>query len=213
MPTLDFGQPERGIIQMAYVVADIRAAMDQWTLDLHVGPWFLLDHFTGEDPTYRGAPSQAAVTLAMAFAGHMQIELLQPLDDHPSVYREAIIGPRLRLPSLRRRQPRFRGRHRAVRGARVRGRLPRRRPDRRIGVLHGHQGRAPGVRRDHRARPRDGVDVRPLLRRVARLGRHRTRPTVRLRTNTQGPMRFALSHSIELTEPTYPTEPTWRDTT
>ena len=90
MPTLDFGQPERGIIQMAYVVPDIRAAMDQWTLDLHVGPWFLLDHFTGDDPEYRGAPSLAAVTLAMAFAGHMQIELLQPLDDHPSVYREAI---------------------------------------------------------------------------------------------------------------------------
>jgi len=90
MPTLDFGQPERGIIQMAYVVSDIRAAMAQWTLDLHVGPWFLLDHFTGDDPEYRGAPSRAAVTLAMAFAGHMQIELLQPLDDHPSVYREAI---------------------------------------------------------------------------------------------------------------------------
>ena len=51
MPTLDFGQPERGIIQMAYVVPDIRAAMAQWTLDLHVGPWFLLDHFTGDDPS------------------------------------------------------------------------------------------------------------------------------------------------------------------
>jgi hypothetical protein len=32
MPTLDFGQPESGIIQMAYVVADIHAAMAQWTL-------------------------------------------------------------------------------------------------------------------------------------------------------------------------------------
>ena len=26
----------------------------------------------------------------MGFAGHMQIELIQPLDDHPSVYREMI---------------------------------------------------------------------------------------------------------------------------
>ncbi len=90
MPTLDFGQPERGIIQMAYVVRDIQAAMAQWTLDLRVGPWFLLDRFTGDDPTYRGVPSRAAVTLAMAFAGHMQIELLQPLDDQPSVYSETI---------------------------------------------------------------------------------------------------------------------------
>ena len=90
MPTLDFGQPESGIIQMAYVVADIHAAMAQWTLDLHVGPWFLLDRFEGDAPMYRGGPSHAAVTLAMAFAGHMQIELLQPLDDQPSVYRETI---------------------------------------------------------------------------------------------------------------------------
>jgi len=90
MPTLDFGQPAGGIIQMAYVVADIQAAMQQWTLDLHVGPWFLLDRFTGDDPEYRGGPTDAAVTLAMAFAGHMQIELLQPLDDEPSVYRETI---------------------------------------------------------------------------------------------------------------------------
>jgi Glyoxalase/Bleomycin resistance protein/Dioxygenase superfamily len=90
MPTLDFGQPEAGIIQMAYVVDDIQAAMAQWTNDLHVGPWFLLDRFEGVDAQYRAGPSEAAVTLAMAFAGHLQIELLQPLDDRPSVYRETI---------------------------------------------------------------------------------------------------------------------------
>lgn len=90
MPTLDFGQPETGIIQMAYVVPDIEAAMAGWTRDLGVGPFFLLDRFTGEDPVYRGAPAQGAVALAMGFAGHMQIELLQPLDDHASVYRETI---------------------------------------------------------------------------------------------------------------------------
>lgn len=90
MPTLDFGQPELGIFQMAYVVDDIEAAMARWTRDLRVGPWFLLDRFTGDDPIYRGGPSHMAVKIAMAFAGHMQIELLQPLDDHPSVYSETI---------------------------------------------------------------------------------------------------------------------------
>jgi hypothetical protein len=90
MPTLDFGQPETGIIQIAYVVADIEGAMAQWTRDLRVGPWFLLDRFEGVEAVYRGGPSLGAVTLAMSFAGHMQIELLQPLDDHPSVYRETI---------------------------------------------------------------------------------------------------------------------------
>jgi GNAT superfamily N-acetyltransferase len=90
MPSLDFGQPELGIFQMAYIVDDIHAAMGRWTRDLRVGPWFLLDRFTGVDPEYRGAPCGAAFMLAMAFSGHMQIELIQPLDEHPSPVREAL---------------------------------------------------------------------------------------------------------------------------
>ena len=88
MTSFNFGQPDDGIIQMAYIVEDIQAAMRQWSEDLRVGPWFLLDHFTGVDPIYRGTPSTADVALAMGFAGHMQIELIQPNDDNPSVYRE-----------------------------------------------------------------------------------------------------------------------------
>jgi glyoxalase/bleomycin resistance protein/dioxygenase superfamily protein len=90
MTELGFGQPRNGIIQMAYVVEDIRAAMATWITDLRVGPWFLLDSFTGVDPVYRGQPSRADVAIAMSFAGHVQIELIQPEDDHPSVYRETV---------------------------------------------------------------------------------------------------------------------------
>jgi len=90
MPLLNFGQPSDGIIQMCYVVKDIRAAMDQWVTKLNTGPWFLLDRWTGDNPVYRGQSSQAAVSIAMGFAGHMNIELIQPLDDHPSVYKELI---------------------------------------------------------------------------------------------------------------------------
>jgi hypothetical protein len=90
MTELGFGQPRDGIIQMADVVEDIRAAMAHWTTVLRVGPWFLLDSFTGVDPVYRGQPSRADVAIAMGFAGHMQIELIQPKDDHPSVYRETV---------------------------------------------------------------------------------------------------------------------------
>jgi hypothetical protein len=85
-----FGQPDDGIIQMAYVVKDIHAAMRAWVGKLRVGPWFLLHHFSGQEPLYRGQPSTADVSLAMAFAGHMNIELIQPNDDAPSVYREII---------------------------------------------------------------------------------------------------------------------------
>jgi hypothetical protein len=88
MPAFDFGQPENTIIQMAYIVPDLHEAMAVWSADVHAGPWFHRDRFTGIDPVYRGQPSQAAIALAMGFAGHMQIELIQPLDEHPSIYRE-----------------------------------------------------------------------------------------------------------------------------
>ena len=90
MPLLSFGQPANGIMQMAYVVPDIHAAIGEWIRRLNVGPWFLIDNFTGVNPVYRGRPSRAGVKLAMSFAGHMNIELIQPNDDHPSVYKEHI---------------------------------------------------------------------------------------------------------------------------
>ncbi len=90
MSLVSFGQPADGIIQMAYVVADIHHAMAEWSARLKVGPWFLIDHFTGVEPLYRGQVSQAEVALAMSFAGHMNIELIQPNNDAPSVYREII---------------------------------------------------------------------------------------------------------------------------
>lgn len=88
MKTLGFGQSIGQIMQMAYIVDDIEAAIAWWTRDAKTGPWFLLPHFLGPDQFYRGEPSKADVAIAMAFAGHMQIELIQPLDDHPSVYRD-----------------------------------------------------------------------------------------------------------------------------
>lgn len=90
MGQVGFGQPDSGIIQTSYVVADINRAIEQWISRLHVGPWFLLDKFTGNDPVYRGQPSGAEIAIAMSFAGHMNIELIQPLNDAPSVYREVI---------------------------------------------------------------------------------------------------------------------------
>jgi hypothetical protein len=90
MGLVGFGQPDDGIIQMCYVVPDIRAAMNTWVSNLNVGPWFLLDHFTGVNPRYRGSDSTADSALAMSFAGHMNIELIQPNNDAPSVYKEWI---------------------------------------------------------------------------------------------------------------------------
>jgi hypothetical protein len=90
MSLVVFGQPDNGIIQMAYVVENMQQAIDQWVKKLKVGPWFLIEHFSGVDPLYRGQPSKADVALAMSFAGHMNIELIQENNHAPSVYRETI---------------------------------------------------------------------------------------------------------------------------
>lgn len=92
MTMLGFGQKVGQIIQMAYVVEDMEAAIDWWIRDTRTGPWFLLESFVGDDHVYRGEKSRADVRIAMAFAGHMQIELIQPKDDNPSVYRDTVLA-------------------------------------------------------------------------------------------------------------------------
>lgn len=90
MGLVTFGQADDGVIQMAYVVEDIQSAMRKWVKELNTGPWFLLESFTGVDPLYRGKPSEANVSIAMSFAGHMMVELIQEHAPVPSVYRETI---------------------------------------------------------------------------------------------------------------------------
>jgi len=88
--TMGFGASNGSVMQMAYVVEDIQASIRWWSESANTGPWFLLDHFLGEGQFYRGAPSTADAAIAMSFAGSMCIELIQPLDSNPSVYKELI---------------------------------------------------------------------------------------------------------------------------
>ncbi|MBB6125250.1 VOC family protein [Sphingobium subterraneum] len=86
----DFGQPSRGIIQTAYVVEDLRASVKSWRDTLGVGPWFIADRLSLESATYRGNAVEQEIGVAMAFSGHILIELIQPIGDGPSVYHEMI---------------------------------------------------------------------------------------------------------------------------
>jgi hypothetical protein len=90
MKTFGFGQQAGQIVQTAYVVKNVRTAIDWWIQDGRAGPFFLLDSFTGPEQRYRGGPTKADVAIAMGFAGHMMIELIQPKDNEPSVYQEVI---------------------------------------------------------------------------------------------------------------------------
>jgi hypothetical protein len=88
MPVFDFGQPEGGVIQTAFITADIHRSMREMSAALGIGPWFLFEDFELQELRYRGAPADFRVTLALGNSGHMQFELIQPLDDKPSVYTE-----------------------------------------------------------------------------------------------------------------------------
>jgi len=88
--TVGYGQPMEGIAQTAFVVEDLQASVARFIADMKAGPFFVLDHFLVPGQTYRGAESTADITIAMGFAGHMLIELIQPLDSNPSVYQETI---------------------------------------------------------------------------------------------------------------------------
>ena len=85
---LDFGQPLGGIVQYAYVVADIEAAQLNFSEHLGIGPWFVRGPFTPAVARLRGEPNHPSVSLARGFSGHTMVELVAQHDDGPSVYHE-----------------------------------------------------------------------------------------------------------------------------
>jgi hypothetical protein len=90
MNQLSFGQPVSGIIQSAYTVSDIEAAIWSYAADLRIGPWFLRGPRQSGKPVYPGKPQALNVSIAISFSGHMMIELIQQHDDAPSIYQEVI---------------------------------------------------------------------------------------------------------------------------
>ena len=76
------------IRQIGYVVKDLRTALDHWTRVLGVGPFFHIERVKASDSKCRGVPTDAEFTIALGNSGDMQIELMQPLDEHPSIFRE-----------------------------------------------------------------------------------------------------------------------------
>jgi hypothetical protein len=91
MRRLAFGQVVGGIIQAAYTTPDITASMRDFTARLGVGPWFVSDPFQPPEGIHRGKPTEFTITLAIAFSGHLMIELIQQHDEFDSVYRETFL--------------------------------------------------------------------------------------------------------------------------
>ncbi|HMO73858.1 MAG TPA: VOC family protein [Sphingopyxis sp.] len=75
------------IMQLAYVPSDFDAAVKHWTEVMGAGPFFLLPNMSLPGGRYRGEPSDPVFTMALGYWGDMQIELIRPENDAPSLYR------------------------------------------------------------------------------------------------------------------------------
>jgi len=71
---------DRSVFQNAWVVPDVESACMRWVNELGVGPFFVTEYRDAfSDMTYRGEPAKLDMIVALAQAGQVQIELIQPL--------------------------------------------------------------------------------------------------------------------------------------
>lgn len=73
--------------QLGYVVTDIERAIHDWAAD-GVGPWYLLPHVDTTLFEYRGEASTLDMSIGLAYAAGMQVELIQQHCQSDSLYRE-----------------------------------------------------------------------------------------------------------------------------
>ncbi len=76
------------IVQLAYVVSDVRKAATRWMEAFGVGPFYILDRPDVANPLYRGRPQKVEFSAGLAQAGDLHIELIEQHCDSPSCYRD-----------------------------------------------------------------------------------------------------------------------------
>lgn len=78
--------------QTAYIVPEIEKAIEDWGRQLQVGPFALCREISPLGGSYyRGEPSgDVVVNIAFAYLGDLQLELIEQVNDTPSMYREAV---------------------------------------------------------------------------------------------------------------------------
>lgn len=75
------------VMQIAFVPEDFDAALRHWTEVMGVGPFFLIENIKLEDSRYCGEPNECVFSIALAYWGDVQVELIRQENDAPSIYR------------------------------------------------------------------------------------------------------------------------------
>lgn len=83
--------PNQQFMQICWVVPDLEAAVHHWVNTTGVGPFFMFDSVSFDNPVYRGEPATCPnISAAMAQAGNIQIELVCQHDKTPSIWRDVV---------------------------------------------------------------------------------------------------------------------------
>jgi hypothetical protein len=83
-----FGTPH----QLGYVVRDIGRAMRHWTEVMRVGPFYYQEHLPLASFIYRGQSTDVDLSVAFAYSGTLQIELIQPRGEADSLFHDFLIN-------------------------------------------------------------------------------------------------------------------------
>jgi methylmalonyl-CoA/ethylmalonyl-CoA epimerase len=77
------------VMQIAFVPEDFDAAIAHWTGVMGVGPFFLIENIKLPDSLYLGQPNECVFSIALAYWGDVQVELIRQDNDAPSIYQGA----------------------------------------------------------------------------------------------------------------------------
>ena len=75
------------VMQLAFVPKDFDAALRHWTETMGVGPFFRMSHVTLLNTKHEGLPVEIDFSIAIAYWGDLQIELVQQHNEAPSIYK------------------------------------------------------------------------------------------------------------------------------
>jgi hypothetical protein len=77
------------IMQNAFVVPDLDSALEHWTRVMGVGPFFVFEHVEFAECLHRGrSATDIDMTVAIAYWGSLQIELICQRNAVPSIFTE-----------------------------------------------------------------------------------------------------------------------------
>jgi len=82
--------PSAAVTQVAYVTTDLARSMRYWMETMRAGPFFVMRTPPGFHMSYRGRPGADTIVAGVAFCGTCNIEIVQPSNDAPSIFREVL---------------------------------------------------------------------------------------------------------------------------